>query len=419
MTPLTPAQMLEAARQSAMTSIQPQEDAIDQEQKTAQGAHDTRVGQITDWAGWQGGRLDKAFADATAAANNLIALQGGVDQKSKDALAAGLRGATSSTGDAAAMLGGINPDTAQVPGVLGSAADAAKSSELGIGGGVAASLGAMGEARGLAGIGLQQNQEQERQRFNAQLGDIRTRKNDLSGQIPGLIQASLKDQRDFAIAQAQFGEQKANRLFQQYLSEKELDLKTKDQTFQQWLARQTLSETVRSNKAGESATATQNAEANKIAWANVGINQTQANAQLAAALQDVKDAKDKTTKERAKARAAALQSGYDSLASFLAPQKGEAQHSTSNRYPFAPGSAAVADDPSTINIDESADATTPYKRTFDDAFRMLKTKTSQSDALRILMSSPYEDWRQKARTMLAKMKRRGGRAYSKGSGKPD
>lgn len=400
MATLTPAQMVEAARQQAMAQLQPQLDLINQDQGRADAAHGTRVQQLTDWGNWQGGRLDKAFSDTTSALNKLISLQGGVDQTSKDTLASALRAATGDTAQQAQASGNLPVETNQ-QGVLSSAADAAKSAQLGLGGGAGAALGAMGESRGLAGIGLQQNQEQERQRYNAIVKDISGKRTDTTNQLSGLIATSLKDQRDFQLAKSQLGEQKANRLFQQYLSEQELGLKKKDQSFQQWLATQQIGETKRSNRAQEGLAREQFLSQRAIDWANVGINKTQAEAQLAQIAADAENAKNGDAKEKAKMRGEGMSKAIEWLSGYMVPGKDEATHSTSGAYPYNPGGDIT--DPNTGDVKSLA----PYKRTFDDAVRGMMLFTSKSDALRILSHSEYTDWRSKARAMLTRLKRRG------------
>lgn len=428
--PMSMADMIAQATQVAQASIQPQVNQVNQDAATAQSAHDTRAQQLQQWAGWEQGNLDNAFSNTRDALNQLVTLQGGVDQSSKDALATALRGSTGSTDQAAAQLGTASP-TNLTP-VLDSSADSAKSMQLGAGSGAGALLGLMGANRTLPSVGLSQNQEVERQRYNAESQGFQKQRNDLLGTVPGLVQGNLKDQQQFELAKSQFGEQKANDLFQQYLSEQELGLKKKDQSFQQWLATAQVTgvdpktglptEEARANKANEGLTAAGQKAQNAIDWANVGINRTQAEGALAQIKADATKEKDAKKKDQLQARGDAMAKGLEWLSGYMAPQKGEAK-GTKSQYPYGAATSVTVDDPSTT-LDESdpkqnpkyTASATEYKRTFDDALRGLTNYMSRSDALRILMKSEYGDWRKRASSYYNRMKRRPG---SGASGYPD
>lgn len=421
--PMSLAQMIKAATDAATASIQPQVNSIDQDSASALSAHNARSQQLQGYADWSQGNLNSAFDSTRDALNSLITTQGTVDQASKDALAAALRSGTGSTDAAATSLGAASP-TNLAP-VLASSADSAKSMELGTGAGAGALMGMMGAQKGLPAIGLQQNQGAEQGRYNAITQDLGRKKSDLMTTVPGLVQQNLKDQQAFELAKRQFGQSKANDLFQQYLAEQELGLKKKDQTFQQWLATSQLDETKRSNQANEGITSTQNTNQNAIDWANVGINRMAAEGTLAQIRKDERTAKDAKKKERLKARGDAISKGLEWLSGYMVPAKGQSTSHHGN-YPYGAAVAGSVDDPATA-IDESdakqnpnyTEKSTEYKRTYADALRGLTQYMSRSDALRILKKSEYSDWRDKADVDYSRMKRRGVKGYSKGHGKPD
>lgn len=421
--PMSLAQMIKAATDAAMGSVQPQLNSIDQDSASALSAHNARGQQLQGYADWSQGNLNSAFDSTRDALNSLITTQGTVDQASKDSLAAALRGGTASTDAAASGLGAATP-TNLAP-VLGSSADSAKSMELGTGAGAGALLGMMGAQKGLPSIGLQQNQGVEAGRYNAITQDLGRKKTDIMGTVPQLVQQNLKDQQAFELAKRQFGQSKANDLFQQYLAEQELGLKKKDQTFQQWLATSQLDETKRSNQANEGITSTQNANQNAIDWANVGINRTQAEGTLAQIKADAAKEKDGKKKEALKARGDAISKGLEWLSGYMVPSKGQSTSHHGN-YPYGGAVAGSVDDPATA-LDESdpkqnpnyQEKSTEYKRTYADALRGLTQYMSRSDALRILKKSEYSDWRDKANVDYSRLKRRGVAGYSKGHGKPD
>lgn len=418
--PMSMADMIREATAAAAAQIQPGLNAIGQDAATAQSAHDTRGQQLQGWADYSQGNLNSAFDDTRNAINNLITLQGGVDQSSKDALAAALRAGTGTTDAAASALGVATPT--DLSPILSSSADSAKSAELGVNSGAGALLGLMGAQRSLPSVGLKQNQDVENQRYNAQTLDFAKQRGDLTATVPGLVKSSLNDQKQFELAKAQFGQSKANDLFQRYLAEQELGLKKKDQSFQQWLASQQLGETKRSNKANEGLQRQQFLHQRNIDWANVGINRTQAEGTLAQIAADAAKEKNATKKEGLQKRGEAIATGLEWLSGYMATKKGEST-STNGDYPYGAAVAAPVDDPATpADESKNGEATTEYKRTFDDALRGLTNYMSRSDALRILLKSEYGDWRQRAQQYYSRMKRRpgsGASGYLKGSGKPD
>lgn len=401
-TPLSPGQLNTQAQRIAMGQLQPQLDEVGRRISQGQRASDTRSQQIQGWANWQQGNLDKAFSDTREALNNLISLQGNIGSQSQQSMASALRAGTQSTAEDAARLGAIAPDA--VNPALASGEEANRNAQMSLGSGAGALLGFMGAERTLPSVGLGQYQEQERQRWRAQQQDLLGQKSDLLGQVPGLQASALKDLRDFELAKAQFGETRANNMFQQYLAEQELGLKRSDQTFQQWLARQQLSETKRSNRAQEGLSMQQFLHQKDIDWANVGINQRQVEAQIAAAERDYRNAKNKDAKERAKVRGEGIAKATEWLSGFMKPSEGQAGPSNS-KYPFGAGKPEVAEDPNTGR--KYQPATSTYQRLFDDALRGMTRYTSRSDALRILATSEYSDWRAKAKYLLQRMKRRG------------
>ena len=302
------------------------------------------------------------------------------------------------------------PDPTDVSALAGASADASKSTEMSVGQGAAGFLGYMGENRGLAGIGLQQNAEQERQRFNAQQQELTAGRNALQGERAGIQAKNMQDLRDFELSKAQFGETKASNLFQQYLAQKELDLKTKDQTFQQWLAGEELG-----IKQGDQDIARDTLglerekflQSSKIDWANVSIEQDKTKAMFAQIEADMANAKTAAEAEKAKLRGEGLAKGLEWLSGYLTPGKGQAS-SQSSKYPYGKGNAGA--DETVGTADDVAD----FQKLYADAYNGLLNYTGKSDALRILMRSPYSDWRKKAKAEYNKLKRRPGNNPSTG-----
>lgn len=405
LTPLTDKQMTTRATELTNATLQPKMNDVQALGRLEQGAHDTRNAQIQGWGNWQQGNLDRAFADTSAALNNLIATQGTVDAANRDSLMAALRAGTGSTDVAAQQVG--TPTPTDVSALAGASADASKSTQMSLGQGAAGLLGYMGSQRELAGVGLQQNAEQERQRHNARQLELLASNKDIEGERAGLQAKNMQDLRDFELSKAQLGETKANNLFQQYLAEQELGLKKKDQTFQQFLATEELG----LKKDSQDLARQQFLHSSQIDWAGVANNQKEIEGMFAQIAADAANAKDAKKQEQAKLRGEGMAKALEYLSSYLAPQKGEAQ-GTRRNHPFGAGNVGPDEQEGT------PDDIRNYQRLFADALQGMQQYTSKSDALRILMKSPYSDWRKKATAEYNKLKRRPKKKTKKWSNGP-
>lgn len=404
---LTPDQMQGDAQANALQTIQGLYAPIKEQQALGQSAHNQRSKDISSWAGWQQGQLNDAFGATREAINQIMAQQAGTDTQSQAALAAALRAANGGTENAASLIGG----GAKAPGsneqaALASADQSNKMAEQSVNQTGASNIANMGQLSSLGSVGLSENQNKEQQRWNAENQGYQAQLGDVSKQLPALVQTSLKDQRDYEIAKGQLGETKANNAFQQYIAERQQNTADKNETFQEWLSRNQLAETTRSNKAGEANTATANTntanqiqQQGQIDWFNAHTNRTSAEGQLAQIRKDAATAKTKAEADKATARGTALVNAYQWLSGWLAPVKGQAS-STHSNYPYGP---PVTDDPTTAANETQVE----YKKTYADALAQLQNMLPKSDALRVLSNSQYSDWRNKANADMKLLKRRG------------
>lgn len=395
--PLTENQLNQRATELTNSQLQPRLNKAQAVTRLNQGQHDTRNQQIQGWGNWQQQNLDKSFTDTQAALNNLVATQGNVDAANRDALMAALRAGTGSTSEAAQMV--MTPDPTEVSGLAGASADATKNSQMSMNAGAGGLMAYMGAQRGLAGVGLQQAVEQERQRHNAAQLESWNSYNDIEAERGGIQAKNLQDLRDFELSKAQFGETQANNMFQQYLAEQELGLKKKDQTFQQWLATKEVNLKADDQEFNQNLQRQQFLHSSQIDWANVSDNRAKTEGMFAQIAADAANAKDAKTQDAAKRRGEGMAKALEWLSSYLQPQKGEAS-STRRNHPFGAG---------VTNEDDASKSTTTYQRLFNDALRGMTNYTTTSDALRILMKSPYSDWRKEATKRYNKLKRRPGK----------
>ena len=122
---------------------------------------------------------------------------------------------------------------------------------------------------------------------------------------------------------------------------------------------------------------------------------------------DMANAKTAAEAEKAKLRGEGLAKGLEWLSGYLTPGKGQAS-SQSSKYPYGKGNAGA--DETVGTADDVAD----FQKLYADAYNGLLNYTGKSDALRILMRSPYSDWRKKAKAEYNKLKRRPGNNPSTG-----
>jgi len=415
--PRSELQIGQTAATNAAAQVKPQLDALNQNQKMYESAHAGRTTDIGNWGQMTQTNLSKAFENTRDALNQLIGVQGGVDRDSQAALVSALNAGGSRNAELAAQLGVTDPSQAATQGAIASGAASGKSAEQAIGQSAGGLLGQMGAATAMAPTLVNQLGGQENERFNAQLQDLATKRSDIAASVPGLVSQNLQDLRQFELAKGQFGEQRANDLYQQFLGDKQFKLTSQNQTFQQWLAAAGLrSQTHTANR--QTSIQQQQADTQErlarhtihIDWENARINRIQANAAMAAVRKDADQAKT----DNAKQRADAWNNALTWLATYMTPGPGEPQP-TRSQFPYGAAGGVLYDkngqpltqdgpiDPNTGQpTKQPVKATKPYQRLFDDALRGLQQHgMDKKDALRILSMSEYSDWVSKATAMLA------------------
>lgn len=395
--PLDPKAIEENARARAQSQIQPTLDNLNTVDRDTAGAHATRQQELGTWYGNLQGSIDKSYGNTAQALNQLITLNSQGNQETSGALAAALASANQPVNDAAAMMGGakVAPPSQDAAILAAANANAANQNNF-VGANAANALSAQGARDAtLANVGRIDAGNMENRRYGAQTQELQSQRRDAMGRIPDLMNTARTDIQGQEVQKMQLSEAQKNRLFQQYLATQELGLKKKNETFQEWLASQNLGLQGEQLSLDKQKFRTQT----QIDWANVGINQKQAEATLARINQDVKDAKTGAQKERAQLRAKQWTTGLDMLSAYMAPQKGEG----------SPGDNRTSiPDPKddTVQIPQKV-----YRRSYDDALRTLtgKARMAKSDALRLLASSDLPSWRKRAQLEL-----KGGKGDTRG-----
>lgn len=378
--PLDPSVIEANARARAQSQVAPELGTLAGIARDTAGAHDTRQKELVGWYGGLQGTLDKSFNQTSSALNQLIALnnQGGVD--ANNVLSAALRQGNQPVDSAAAMMPGVStPQSNDAQALASAAANAANQSNF-VGANAMGTLQAQGDRRQLATVGGIEASAAENRRYDASRKELGNQVMDVARRIPDLTNVARQDIQALETQKTQLGEARANRLFQQWLAEKELNLKTKNETFQEYLGQQNLG--LQQGQLGLDTAKFKHQSS--IDWAQIGLNQREIEARLA-------EIKGKKGDDRSKLRAKQWDNGLAMLQSYMAPTKQE-------------GPIGV-EDPAQLT-DDNGNQLQAYRRSYDDAFRILtgQAKMSKSDALQVLAASDFGSWRSRARKELYKIK---------------
>jgi hypothetical protein len=378
--PLDPAAIEANARARAQSQVQPEIDSLSTIARDTAGAHATRGRELLGWYGGLGNTLEKSYAQSSDALNRMIALNNAGGGDANNVLTAALRAGNQPVEQAAGMMKGVQAPTSDDAQILASAAANASNQANFTNANAMGTLQAQGDRRQLAAVGGIEAAAAENRRYDAQRKELGNQAIDVARRIPDLQNVARQDLQALEQQKAQLGEARANRLFQQYLAEKELNLKSRNETFQEYLATQQLG--VSKEELGLKKS--QFAHQSQIDWAQIGLNQKEIEARLASI-------KGKDTGEKGKLRAKQWDNGLSMLQGYMTPGEGE-------------GPIGV-EDPQQL-IDKDGNPLRPYRRSYDDALRILtgKARMAQSDALRVLLASDFPSWRQRARKELARIK---------------
>lgn len=325
--PMTPGQIDETAIAQATSQVQPTLDELSGEGRAESGQHLARSQDLTSWYQWAADQAAKSSASTSSALTGLQSAVGTGDQQSQDVLAAALRGDSSSIPGVPQSDQGAIGGVSQDPQVLAAAAASAGANRTGLAGLSASQMGLLGQYQNLIPTELISAQGDEARRHEGVNTDITGRQREASSQIGTLAKAARSDlvgqDMDRQVAVGQLGEQRANRLFQQYMSEKQFGLQAQNLSFQQWLSEQGLNldvqqatETHRANVANET-------ETNRANVANETINSAQVTADAAKTQAEIDSAKTQAQKDQATARGKRHTNGVQALTSYLAPTKDE------------------------------------------------------------------------------------------------
>lgn len=406
----------------------------------------TRAGLARGMANYQSEDMRRAFSDTNNALNSLLSTSQATNAQDQSNLQAALQASDDARARMYAAAGAAPPPPGtpgqnETPQLLAGVASQFQGAQNSLAQAGQGDIAAAGAREAIPGQELAINLRNITGEHTANLGDLTQKRNDIQKQRPNLLRQAVRDLQDFELAKRQFGDAHANQMFQQFLAERQLGDQEADTTFQRWLAKSQLLGTTPGGQTTLAGRAQNTADRvavagvtgtdprtgkptlaardflsqwrerlaqRNISWANVGINQQQVNAQLAAVAQQAADASDKKKSDQAAKRGAGIAAGIEALSGYM----GTAPSNVRPDYPAAaaiPATSAVPDNPATA-VNEAKPATKgseAYKRTFDGAMRVLELHMSRSDALRILQKSNYSDWRARANYLTQRSKRRG------------
>lgn len=411
--------MMTQAGVLARAQIQPELSNLSADQRYAASANKNQQRQIGGWSLAANQDLQAAFDRTRNAINGVISANTASGTEGQNALASAMRTSGQQQEGLERLIGAPGTLPTDENALNASVASGRAANDRLLAQSAQGDISTAGQAAMLAPVGLSEQSDAERRRFNALRQKYQSDRAGVLGKLPGLeqtayqglreqarsdkeLKAKIKDmkfQQGIAAGQLKLGQGQlklsgkelrgklSDQRFQHRLALAELNMKGRDQNFQHWLATSSL-DLERQKFKGEQA----------INWANVGINQKNAETEFQKLAQAVKDADGAKAKERAKLRGDAYAKSLSWLSSYLEPKQGEVQGSSARNYPHA---AATRDDPNTTKNE----AMGGYSRLFADALIGMQQFTSKKDALRILSHSQYADWRARAKAYLAYMTR--------------
>lgn len=380
-----------AAHESAMSQVQPTLDDISAQEREAQGAHTTREQELQGWSGWMSDRLKSAFGDTTNALNKLITTSSQGSEADRANLAAALAAPSNIN-----QVGGV-PN--QDKDILAAASRIGEADRTALTGQAGAFAGGAGDRMTLAPVFAGEAERSEQGRLAALLKGLTQKRSDAMGQVPGLEKTAATDLYNQAIQRGNLSESHANRLFQQWLAGQQLGQSAQNQSFQQGLATDTLN----LDKAKFT-------EQQIVDQQTIGLNRDKLNAAINPKGGDPK---------KAQAKAKQWNNGVTLLATYVSEFRNQKNNTMQVVDPNNPGKTLTVKtdtngkpltykDPqgnTQYVVGSSTPTTYPH---FDDAIRILTGQAglSRSDALRILQTSNFASWRDRAKADLIRLKRR-------------
>jgi hypothetical protein len=381
-----------AVKNTAMAGLKPQLNSVNQQRQQGLGAHTTRVGEI---GGWAQGQSDAAKAASGRLNDSTQALLNSVssgNQGMNDAMAAAVRKINDSASANASQLGvagqQVDPNVLLASGAYGQGGDLSMA-------GMLAGIQAHGAAMSpLAMTEGAQNTAFENDRWTQENQGYKQQRQDLMGQLPGLMATArtnlsgteiAKDQE--RLARSQFGEQ--------ILNDKSNRSATRAQTKlaqdQFGLSKDQLKEQKRAAKKQEDQQDVQ-----------LGINKYQANTQRQQIIDTADQQAGQVNSELAKARAKQFDKGITFIQNAWKPTSADTVYALNDKNNPSLGYSKIIDPVATGKRIEAR-----MKGKFDEMVRQIQTNTGLGPgyALRVMMAAPNSGWAKEAQKRLKALKK--------------
>jgi hypothetical protein len=377
-----------AVKNTAMAGLKPQINSVKQQQQQGLGSHTTRVGEIGGWAQGQSDAAKAASGRLNDSTQALMNSMSGGNQGMNDAMAAAVRKindtATANAGQLGVSGQKVDPNVLLASGAYGQGGDLSMA-------GMLAGIQAHGAAMSpLAMTEGSQNTAMENDRWTQENQGYKQQRQDLMGQLPGLMATArtnlsgteiAKDQE--RLARSQFGEQ--------ILNDKSNRSATRAQTKlaqdQFGLSQADLREKKRAARVQERQ---QNVQ--------LGINQQQADTARAQIIATADNEAGKANSDLAKARAKQFDKGITFIQSAWKPTDADKVYAVDN-------SGFQTKDINPTKTAQRIEAR--MKGKFDAMLRQIQANTGLGPgyALRVMQAAPNNGWAKEATKRLQDLKR--------------
>jgi len=293
--------------------LNPQLSEVERRRALEESKHAQRKTDISSWGEWLANKLSASQAAGSTSLQGVQNNMRGIDANTVGNLAGAFGASEASQGALQSRLGGPGPASQEAQQLLTAAMQAQQGSQQQLGTNIGAMMTAATETAQQAPVAIQSALMDEIGINRSALGDLDTERRDITNQRGDLLteaEGTLTDRelqrasfagsrkdanREYRLAKKQFGEAKANRMFQEELARQELGLSKRQFRLQRRLGIEGLDLQDRQQDLAEDTFE----HSKQIDWANVGISQQQANNDLKALEAEVKNAKGEKQKERA------------------------------------------------------------------------------------------------------------------------
>lgn len=329
----TNAQFDEAVNTTAQQGIQPQLDDLTRRGSLEGRSHTGRMNDILSMYNYGTDARQKALTATSNALNSLITSNSGVDEGTRQAMAAALRVGQNREKAVTDQLGlAANPDGGQA--YMGATEAQNDIGGIGLTGQFADILGGLGRDVGINEVGRTEANRNENARYGGITDDLSTERTQLNNQLPGLREQARQNLTATELTRQAQKEQQGLARTQQDLAERQFGEQQTQDKFQRGLSRRQQREVERQGRRTARENKRQMTETERANRANENINQQQVEAQKAQILADAQKAGDDTTRAALEAKAKRFDKGVEIITKYLQPLKSETRKSGSTKSTY-------------------------------------------------------------------------------------